>query len=192
MRLDIDYQNLQGNFEQANVVYGTDHYPFDNATSNQGFHNKATFPVRADPTSVASQGIIYTKDSANMPGRADPYYAYQTAAATSMTGTFCPLLAVKAFGKADLSGLVSGTSFNVTSAARVGDVWTIVITSAFVTAPNAQKMMVIAVPESASTTNVPSLGIQITNETTITVRRTSTGGGGAGGVSVFSFMILAV
>lgn len=42
--LDIDYLNLQGNFTQANIVYGTDHYPFDNATPNQGFHNVVTTP----------------------------------------------------------------------------------------------------------------------------------------------------
>jgi hypothetical protein len=54
VRLDIDYQNLQGNFEQANVVYGTDHYPFDNATSNQGFHNVVTTPpyVENPPTGL--------------------------------------------------------------------------------------------------------------------------------------------
>src|SRR6185312_9486388 len=44
VNLDVDYQNLQGNFEQANIVYGTDHYPFDNATPNQGFHNLVTTP----------------------------------------------------------------------------------------------------------------------------------------------------
>lgn len=45
VNLDVDYLNLQGNFTQANIVYGTDHYPFDNATPNQGFHNVVTTPV---------------------------------------------------------------------------------------------------------------------------------------------------
>lgn len=44
VNLDVDYQNIRGNFEQANIVYGTDHYPFDNATPNQGFHNLVTTP----------------------------------------------------------------------------------------------------------------------------------------------------
>jgi len=44
VNLDVDYLNLQGNFNQANIVYGTDHYPFDNATPNQGFHNLVTTP----------------------------------------------------------------------------------------------------------------------------------------------------
>lgn len=44
VNLDVDYLSIQGNFQQANVVYGTDHYPFDNATPNQGFHNVVTTP----------------------------------------------------------------------------------------------------------------------------------------------------
>lgn len=44
VNLDVDYLNIQGNFQQLNVVYGTDHYPFDNATPNQGFHNLVTTP----------------------------------------------------------------------------------------------------------------------------------------------------
>jgi len=44
VELDQDYVNIQGNFTQLNVVYGTDHYPFDNATPNQGFHNLVTTP----------------------------------------------------------------------------------------------------------------------------------------------------
>ena len=43
--LDQDYLNVQGNFQQANIVYGTDHYPFNNATPNQGFHNQVTTPI---------------------------------------------------------------------------------------------------------------------------------------------------
>jgi hypothetical protein len=49
--LDKDYLNIQGNFQQANIVYGTDHYPFNNATSNLGFHNQVTTPAFvASPT----------------------------------------------------------------------------------------------------------------------------------------------
>lgn len=44
VNLDSDYLNIQGNFMQANIVYGTDHYPFDNNTPNQGFHNTVTTP----------------------------------------------------------------------------------------------------------------------------------------------------
>lgn len=52
--LDTDYLNLQGNFQQLNIVYGTDHYPFDNATPNQGFHNLVTTPpfVDSPPTGL--------------------------------------------------------------------------------------------------------------------------------------------
>lgn len=36
--LNQDYQNLQDNFNQANVVMGVDHLPFDNATAQTGYH----------------------------------------------------------------------------------------------------------------------------------------------------------
>lgn len=45
VNLDVDYLSLQGNFQQLNIVYGTDHYPFDNASPNQGFHNLVTTPL---------------------------------------------------------------------------------------------------------------------------------------------------
>lgn len=54
VNLDVDYTNVLGNFQQLNIVYGTDHYPFDNATPNQGFHNKVTTPafVASPPTGL--------------------------------------------------------------------------------------------------------------------------------------------
>ncbi len=66
VNLDVDYLNIQGNFQQANVVYGTDHYPFDNATSDQGFHNQVTTPpyVASPPTGLppatAANPILYS------------------------------------------------------------------------------------------------------------------------------------
>lgn len=44
VNLDVDYKALQNNFNQANIVYGKDHYAFDNATTNEGFHNTVTTP----------------------------------------------------------------------------------------------------------------------------------------------------
>lgn len=54
VNLDVDYLNIQGNFQQANIVYGTDHYPLDNATPNQGYHNIITTPpvVNSPPDSL--------------------------------------------------------------------------------------------------------------------------------------------
>lgn len=46
VELDQDYLNILGNFQQLNIVYGTDHYPFDNAVvGEQGFHNVVTTPI---------------------------------------------------------------------------------------------------------------------------------------------------
>lgn len=183
VKLSVDYQNLQGNFEQSNIVYGEDHYPFDNATvGEQGFHDKVTMPVRADPTSVASQGIVYTKDSANQPGRTDLYYAYQTDVGTEFTGTFFPLNLIKACGRADAAGLVAGSGFNVTSAELVGNIWTIIMPSAV--SNDAAKMMVFFTPVSASIINQPNLVITSTTEFTITRQNNL--------VTSISFMVLAI
>lgn len=181
--LDVDYQNIQDNFNQANVVYGTDHFPLDNATvGQQGFHDKATFPVRTDPTTIASQGIVYTKDSAYQPGRTDLYYAYQTAVGTPYTGTFFPLNFCKAFGRADAAGLVAGSSFNVANANLLGNIWTINLTSP--ASDNVNKMVVIFSPTSASIINPPSLDIVTTSQFTITRQNAS--------ATSISFMVMAI
>ena len=185
VNLDEDYQNLQDNFNQANVVYGTDHYPLDNAVAGQeGFHDKVTMPVRADPTSIAGQGIVYTKDSAIQPGRSDLYYAYQTNVGTPYSGTFFPLNACKAFGLATTGGnLIAGTSFNVTSAVFAGNAWTITLTSA--AHSDATKIMVIATPVSSSS-DPGKIGVQVSNTTTIIIRRS------AADVSGISFWVVAL
>lgn len=41
--LDVDYLNIQGNFTQANVVFGVDHVPFDNTTKEKGYHEDIHF-----------------------------------------------------------------------------------------------------------------------------------------------------
>lgn len=184
VNLDEDYQNLQGNFEQANIVYGEDHFAFDNATvGEQGFHDKVTMPVRANPTSIASQGIVYTKDSTNQPGRSDLYYAYQTDAGTPYSGTFFPLNFCKAFGRADdPGGLVAGSSFNVTSAALAGNTWTIILTSA--ASDNAGKIVFLTTPLSASIINQPNVIIDSTTQIRV-IRQNSS-------VTSISFMVLAI
>jgi hypothetical protein len=41
--LNQDYLNLQNNFNKANSSFGTDHYAFDNASANNGYHSVAHF-----------------------------------------------------------------------------------------------------------------------------------------------------
>lgn len=75
VNLDVDYQNVQGNFQQLNIVYGTDHYPFDNATPNQGFHNMVTTPavVNSPPDGLPPATTTNPK-----------FYAYQQYAALGL------------------------------------------------------------------------------------------------------------
>lgn len=152
--LNQDYLNIQGNFTQANVVYGTDHYAFDNITAGQeGFHKQVTMPnAAAPPTTAAAQGIVFTQNSAESTGRTDLYYAYQTSGGTPLTGALFPLTATKAFGVATgrvvgLSNrLVSGSSFNVstvTFATASPDTWTINLTSPIVNADFTRILVVV-------------------------------------------------
>lgn len=68
VNLDVDYLNLKGNFQQLNIVYGTDHYPFDNATPNQGFHNLVTTPPFVDSPPTALPPVTTTNPK---------FYAFQ-------------------------------------------------------------------------------------------------------------------
>ena len=38
VNLDVDYQNLQNNFQQLDTIFGIDHKPFSNTTAKQGYH----------------------------------------------------------------------------------------------------------------------------------------------------------
>jgi|SRR5579863_434939 len=51
--LNVDYQNLQDNFNQANVVMGVDHLPFDNATAQKGYHT----PIHMVPVSTIATNM---------------------------------------------------------------------------------------------------------------------------------------
>ncbi|CAB4133772.1 hypothetical protein UFOVP264_14 [uncultured Caudovirales phage] len=51
VNLDVDYQNIQGNFEQANISFGIDHLPFSNLTAQNGYHTAIHFnPVSTTTT----------------------------------------------------------------------------------------------------------------------------------------------
>ena len=191
--LDVDYQNIQDNFNQANIVYGIDHYPFDNNTGNEGFHNQVTLPFLdpPTPTTIAGQGKIYTQDSAATPGRSDLYYAYQTSVGTPFSGTLFPLNIIKAFGRATGAGLVAGSSFNVTTAVFSGgpDRWTITLTSPICanTAPDMARVMVLALPEVGTfDASTACMSFPVLSPTVITI---ATNGSS---VSALSFAILVI
>ena len=53
------------NFQALNTVYGTNHYPYDNATVGQiGKHKFVSMPVlAAAPATIAGEGALYFKTS---------------------------------------------------------------------------------------------------------------------------------
>jgi hypothetical protein len=58
--LNEDYQNLQDNFNQANVVMGVDHLPFNNATAQTGYHTAIHLVPQSTPTNAPGYGQIYS------------------------------------------------------------------------------------------------------------------------------------
>lgn len=64
---------LLSNNQALDTSFGVDHYPFSNATGNNGFHNKVTTPVFVDspptglPPVTTSDPIFYAfQDTANL------------------------------------------------------------------------------------------------------------------------------
>lgn len=61
VNLDVDYQNIQNNFQQLDTTYGVNHIPYSQATNN-GYHtlinmvNQSSIP----PATVVGTGELYT------------------------------------------------------------------------------------------------------------------------------------
>ena len=69
----IIVRDILNNFSSANTSFGIEHYPFDNGTANNGFHNKVTTPIYvANPATglppvTTTEPIAYGfQDSANV------------------------------------------------------------------------------------------------------------------------------
>lgn len=165
-------------------VFAINHVAYN--AVGQGKHKFCTFPVQAAaPATTSGEGAAYTKDSTILAGRSDLYYKYQTSGGTSMTGLEFPLNICKAFGKADTTGLIAGTSFNITSAAFAGSTWTIIFASPFVTGANANKMMVLTTAQGIAANSVAT-NYNIVDETTITIQRLN------GAISAVCFWVMAI
>ncbi len=64
--LDVSVTDIQQNFLIANTSFGLNHFPFDNATADNGKHKFVEMPIfTATPTppGAANEGAIYTKTS---------------------------------------------------------------------------------------------------------------------------------
>lgn len=58
VNLDVDYANLQNNFQQLDTTFGVDHTTFSNATSQNGYHTAIHLISQATPTPTAGVGIV--------------------------------------------------------------------------------------------------------------------------------------
>lgn len=93
LNLDVDYKNIQGNFSQANIVFGSDHVPFDDVTAQKGYHEDVHFnplstvvtdaPNNYDPSTQYPQGI-----PATVAGIAQVFSAQVTDGLGTDTGLF--------------------------------------------------------------------------------------------------------
>lgn len=50
INLDVDYQNLRGNFQQLDTSFGIDHLPFSDQTAQNGYHTS----IHLDPISTTT------------------------------------------------------------------------------------------------------------------------------------------
>lgn len=60
VNLDVDYQNIQGNFQQLDTTYGTDHVAYSQATNN-GYHNIIRLVPHAIPSAISGIGQFFTQ-----------------------------------------------------------------------------------------------------------------------------------
>lgn len=59
VELDVDYQNLQNNFQQLDTTYGHDHFKFSDGTANNGKHQFVTMPIENLPASSLKDFVLF-------------------------------------------------------------------------------------------------------------------------------------
>lgn len=105
--LNIDYQNLQGNFATLNTIYNTDHVPLTDTSKTKGYHNtihSVPFSTTASnppnnqpvdsPTSVSGVSEIFTaiiNDGINTASAL--YFQTDTGILQQLTRNFLPVRA---------------------------------------------------------------------------------------------------
>lgn len=146
--LNLDYKNLQGNFNQMNITYGIDHVPLTDSTPINGYHNTihsvpfsttASNPPNnqpvAKPTSVAGVSEIFTaiiNDGINTASAL--YFQSDTGLVSQLTRNFNPSLHTNGYtylpggiilqwGK-KTTGSTSGTqNFNAANISFTNNCW---------------------------------------------------------------------
>lgn len=62
VNLDVDYQNIQNNFQQLDTTYGKDHVAYSQALNN-GYHNFVRLVPQATPGVISNIGQIFDQTS---------------------------------------------------------------------------------------------------------------------------------
>jgi hypothetical protein len=99
VNLDVDYQNIQNNFQQLDTTYGVDHIAYSQITNN-GYHKLIHMvPVGSiPPVAVVGTGELYTfvnNDGVNN----DTSLYFQTSGGRQikLTGNFAPVVAANGY-----------------------------------------------------------------------------------------------
>lgn len=110
--LSVSQNDLLINFQQLNVVYGTEHFAFDDGTPNATQHRRITMPSIAAPASAAGVGTMWNFSLG--PVDTWPYYRHDGIVTQNW-----PVIALKAFGEFSVPGAVlTGDSVNITNVVR--------------------------------------------------------------------------
>lgn len=93
--LDVDYKNLQDNFQALDAYFGIDHVPYSIATPQSGYHKTAhLIPEAVDPVAVSGIGEVYCKTTTDG-FSTDEQLFYQSGSGliSALTRNFQPLAA---------------------------------------------------------------------------------------------------
>jgi hypothetical protein len=89
--LNQDYNNIRNNFNQLNITYTKDHIPFDNTTSQNGYHKVVHMvPSVGTPAAVAGIGELYCR---TVSGQEQLFFQTGPGLVIQMTNGFVPVLA---------------------------------------------------------------------------------------------------
>lgn len=97
--LNLDYKNIQKNFQQLNTTFGKDHTTFDDQTTNNGYHKVVHMIAQiGTPGVVAGSGELYTR-TVNDGINDDTELLYQTAGGKiiQLTRNFDPVASANGY-----------------------------------------------------------------------------------------------
>lgn len=86
--LSVSQGDIKENFTVANTSFGINHYPFDDATANNGKHKKVSMPQTTIPTSVLGELILYNKGVS--PGGSSALFMVRDGVPATDTQLTCP------------------------------------------------------------------------------------------------------